>query len=139
MNKRQERRSELVVSGGNASELFETAEETLDQISIPVDMSVERAKGAAIGTWRDNRLSTLRFDGCHKGVGVVALVGDDKASRLVFDQRSGLVDVCDLSGRQNDAQRIAKRIDGNMQLGGQSASRPADFLTAGFFWAPAEC
>lgn len=102
MNKGQERRSEFVVSGGNASELLETAEETLDQISIPIEMSIERAKYAAIGAWRDNRLSALRLDGCHKGVGVVALVGDDKASWLVLDQRSSLVDVCDLPGRQND-------------------------------------
>jgi hypothetical protein len=139
MNERQERRSEFVVSGGNASELLETAEETLDQISIPIEMSIERAECAAIGARRDHRLSALRFDGCHKGIGVVALVGDDKASWLVLDQRSSLVDVCDLPGRQNDAQRIAERIDGHMQFGGQPASRPADFLTAGFFWAPAEC
>lgn len=139
MNERQERRGEFVVSSGNASELLETAEETLDQISIPIEMPIERAKCAAIGARRDNRLSALRLDGCHKGVGVVALVGDDKASWLVLDQRSSLVDVCDLPGRQNDTQRIAKRIDGNMQFGGQPASRPADFLTAGFFWAPAEC
>lgn len=139
MNERQERRSEFVVSRSDASELLETAEETLDQIPIPVEMSVERARIEAIGARRDNRLSALCFDDCHKRVGVVALVGDDITSRLVLDQRSGLVDVCDLSGRQNDAQRIAECIDGNMQLGGQSASRPADFLTAGFFWAPAEC
>jgi len=139
MNKGQERRSEFVVSSGNASELLETAEETLDQISIPIEMSVERAKNTAIGAWRDNCLSPLRFDGCYKGIGVVALVCDDKASGLIPDQRCSLIDVGDLSGRQNDAQRIAERIDGNMQFGGQPASRPADFLTAGFFWAPAEC
>ena len=139
MNERQERRSEFVVSRSDASELLETAEETLDQIPIPVEMSIERAKCAAIGAWWNNRPSTLCFDGSHEGVGVVALVGNDKASGLVLDQRSSLVDIRDLSGRQNDAQRIAQCIDGNMQLGGQPASRPADFLTAGFFWAPAEC
>jgi hypothetical protein len=26
-----------------------------------------------------------------------------------------------------------------VQFGGQSATRAADFLTARFFWAPAEC
>jgi len=124
---------------GNASELLETTEETFDQISIPIEMSIECTKCAAIGARRDNCLSPLRFDGCHEGIGVVALVGDDKASGLILDQRSSLVDVRDLSCRQNDAQRIAQRIDGHVQFGGQSASRPADFLTAGFFWAPAEC
>lgn len=139
MNKGQERRSEFVVSRSNAPELLETAEETLDQIAIPIEMSIERAKGAAIGTWRDNRLGALRFDSCHKGIGVVTLVGDDKASGLIFDQCCSLVDVGDLSSRQNDTQRIAERIDSNMQFGGQPPSRPTDFLTAGFFWAPAEC
>ena len=139
MNKGQERRSEFVVSRGNASELLETAEKTFDEIAIPIEMPIERAKGATIGAWRDDRLSALRFDGCHKGIGVVALVGDDKASGLILDQRCSLVDVGDLSGRQNDTQRIAERIDSNVQFGGQPPSRPADFLTAGFFWAPAEC
>lgn len=90
MNERQERRSELVVSGGNASELLEPAEKAFDQIAIPVAMSVERAKFSAIGAQRDHRLSALRFDGRHKGVGFVTLVGDDITSRLVLDQRNGL-------------------------------------------------
>lgn len=139
MNERQERRSEFVVSRSYASELLETAEETFDQISIPVEMSIERAKYAAIGARRDNRLGALRLDSCHESVGVVALVRDDEASRLILDQRGSLIDVCNLSCRQNDAQRIAQRIDGNVQFGGQPASRAADFLAAGFFWAPAEC
>ena len=71
MNKGQERRGEFVVSGGNTSELLETAEETLDQISIPIEMSIERAKSAAIGAGRDNGLSALRLDGCHESIGVV--------------------------------------------------------------------
>lgn len=86
-----------------------------------------------------NRLSTLCFDSCHKGAGVVALAGDDKAGRSVLGQRCSLVDFRDLSRRQNDVQRVAQRIVGDTKLGGQTAPRPADFLAAGFFWATAEC
>lgn len=136
MNKGQERRGEFVVSGGNTSELLETAEETLDQISIPIEMSIERAKSAAIGAGRDNSLSALRLDGCHESIGVVTLVGDDKASRLILGLCSRLIDVCNLPRRQDDAQRIAQRIDRDVEFCGQSASRPADFLTAGFFGRP---
>lgn len=133
MNKGQERRSEFVVSGGNASELLEATEEALDQISIPIKMPVVGAWGTTIGARRDTRLSALRLDDRHQGIGVVALVSHNEASRLIADQRGGLIDVRDLSRRKNDAQRIAQCVDGNMQFGRQPAFRPADFLTTGFF------
>ena len=63
---------EFVVSGGDASELFDTAEETLDQVATLVDVPIECARVEAIGTRRDNRLRALRRDGVGEGVRVVA-------------------------------------------------------------------
>ncbi|MDP2169290.1 MAG: hypothetical protein Q8J96_02595 [Rhodocyclaceae bacterium] len=71
---------------------------------------------------------------CDEGIRVAPLVGDDKACRLVLDQRSGLIDIGDLSGREDHTQRIAQGVDGHMQLGRQSAPRTADLLTPGIFW-----
>lgn len=42
MNKRQNRDSELAVARGNASELLDATEETLDQIAALVEMPDER-------------------------------------------------------------------------------------------------
>jgi hypothetical protein len=47
--------------------------------------------------------------------------------------------VC-LAAGQEEAKRIAERIDQCMDLGAQSAARAPDCLVfTGFFWAPALC
>jgi hypothetical protein len=69
MNKGRELRGKFVVSGGHGSELLETEAEAFDQILVPIEISAERAKRPAIGAWRDSCLSTLRFDGCQRGIG----------------------------------------------------------------------
>lgn len=139
MDERQEGVGELVVTRGDASELLDASEETLDQIAALVDMPVERAGVESVGTRRDYRLTALRRNCFDEGIRIVALVGHDEFGRLILDQCCGLFDVGDLTCRENDAQRIAQGIHRDMQLGGQSAARAADFLLPGFFWAPAEC
>ena len=139
MNKRQEGGGKLVVAGGDSSEVLEACEETFDQVAIPVDMPIERARIDAIRARRNHCLSALRGNHLDKGVGVVPFVGNDESSLLILDERCGLFDVGDLSSRKNHAQRIAQGIHGNVQFGGQAAPRAADFLAPDFFWAPAEC
>jgi len=133
MDKRQERLGEFVVTRGDASEMLETCKETLDQIASTVEIPIEFARCKAIGAGRNHRLGASRLDPGHKMVGVVTLVGHHGLPRQILDQRGGTVDIGDLPGREDDAQWIAQRIDGNMQLGRQSAARAADFLTALFF------
>jgi hypothetical protein len=82
---------------------------------------------------------TRGFDRGDKVIGIVALVGNDGLCRQVFDRLGGVLDIRDLTGRQNDSQRIAQGIDRHVEFGGQPSSRTSDFLTTGFFWAPAEC
>src|SRR5574337_382977 len=139
MNERQEGRGEFVVSRGDASELLDAVEETLDQIAILVEVPIELAGVEAIGAWGNDGLSVLGHDLRDEGIRIVGLVGDDVGSRLILDQCCRLLDIGRLPGRENHAQRIAQRIDRDMQLGRQSAPRAADVLAAGFFWAPAEC
>ena len=139
MNEGQERQSKFVVARGDTSELLETAEEALDQVAIPIEMTIERTWVATVGTGWDNGLGSLRFDCGNKRIRIVAFVGNNESGRLPLDQGGGLVDIRDLASRENDAQRVAQGIDCDMQFGGQPASRPPDLLTAGFFRAPAEC
>lgn len=139
MNERQERLGEFVVSCGDASEMLESREETLDQIAIAVEMTIEVAGCKAIGSRRYHRSGTSRLDSGHEMIGVVPLVGDDHLTGQFLDQCCGVVDIRDLPGRENHPQRIAQCIDCHVQFGGQSAPRAADFLVPRFFWAPAEC
>ena len=92
MNERQEGLCEFVVPGGDASELLDTAEETLDQMAALVDMPVERAWIESVGAWRDDRLAALLGNGCNEGIRVVALVGHDELGWLILDQRGGSFD-----------------------------------------------
>ncbi len=139
MNERQERLGELVIARGDAPELLDATEETLDQIAALVEMPIECARIEPIGTRRDNWLAALSGDCFDEVIRVVALVGHDKLGRLILDQSFGLFDIRNLTCRENDPQRIAQSIDRDMQLGRQSAARATDFLSACFFWAPAEC
>ena len=139
MNKRQERLGEFVVSRSEAAELFEAIEESLDEVARLVAVPVDLAWRVPVATRRDDGLSAGRLDDLNQGIAVVALVGDDRLGGYGLDQGSPLRDVSDLSAGQDQPDGVAQRIDAGMDLGGQSAPRTTDFLTARFFWAPAEC
>lgn len=134
MNERQEGCCEFVVARGDASELLDSAEEALDQIAALVDMPVERAGVESVRARWNDRLAALRRNRFDEGIRIVALVGHDELGRLILNQRFRLLNVGDLSGRQDDPQWIAQGIHGDMQFGGQPAPRAADLLLAGFFW-----
>lgn len=139
MNERHKRLGEFVVSRGDAPEMLETSEETLDQIAIAVEMAIEVARCEAIGPGWDHRFGASGFDPGHEVIGVVPLVGHDRLTGQILDQCRGMVDIGDLSSREDHPQWIAQRIDGHVQFGRQSTARAADLLTPRFFWAPAEC
>ena len=139
MNKRQEGLGEFVVPRSDASEMLEACKEPLDQIARTVEMSIELARCQAIGSGRYHHCGARGLDPRHEMVGVVAFVGHHGLPRQILDQRRGTIDIRNLPSREDDAQWIPQGIDGNVQFGGQSAARATDFLTARFFWAPAEC
>ena len=139
MNERQESVGKFVVASGDTSELLDTAEESLDQVAALVDVPVERSRVETIGSWWGDRAAPLRRDRFDEGIRIVALVGYDELGRLTLDQCGCLFDVGHLTSGKNYSQRIAQGIYGDMQFGGQSAPRAADFLLTCFFWAPDEC
>ena len=52
----------------------------------------------------------------------------------------GPLQVVCLAAGQEDANRVAQRVDQGVDLGAQSAARVPDRLVlTGFFWAPALC
>jgi hypothetical protein len=125
---------EFVVSRGEATDLFETIKESLDDISCLVRMPVDPSRPIPVAARRDDGLSANRLDGLDQGVAVVALVGDDRLGRNGFDQGSTLGDIGHLAGGQDQSDGIAQRIYAGVNLGGQSAPRAADRLIATVFW-----
>lgn len=67
-------------------------------------------------------MSPCVFDRLNQAVTVLALVGNDRSGIGTLDQCDLLRDLHDLSCGQNQAERIAQRIDAGVDLGGQSAA-----------------
>lgn len=131
---------ELVVASCQAPKLFEAIEELLNEIACLVSMPVDAALGIAIAARWDDGLGPGALDDGHQGIAVIALIGDHGPGRDRLDQGSALSHIGHLASCQNQANRIAERIDAGVDLRCQSAPRAADRLIATvFLGAPAEC
>ena len=131
--------SKLFVTRGYAPKMFDACEEALDQIAVLVQMRIVDPEFLSVGTRRDDRLSTAGLDTLNQGIGVVALVGDDRIGLDIGDQVGGEVDIGDLTRTQDQSQRVAQGVHSGVDFGAQSASRAPDRLRAFFLAAPAEC
>lgn len=130
----------VLVSGGDGSELFESIEETLDEVTFGLEAEVASAGGFAVDLGRDHGFDAAHGQSIDEAVGVIALVGDEGLRFDFGQQRDGLGDGVDLSAGQADRQRIAERINDRVDLGRQSAPRSPDrFFAAVFLGAPALC
>jgi hypothetical protein len=68
------------------------------------------------------------LDALNQGIGVVALVGDDRIGPDVGDQVGGEVDIGDLTRTQDQSQRVAQSIHCGVDFGAQPASRAPNRL-----------
>ena len=131
---------EFVLSRGEAAELFEAIEESLDEISRLVAMPVDLARRIPVAAGRNDGLSAGSLDGLNQCIAVIALVGNHGLGWNGFNQGRPLGDVSDLAGGQDQVDGITQRIDTGMDLGGQPSQRAADRLIATvFLGAPAAC
>ena len=132
--------SQLVVSSGDATELLESVEETLDQVPGFVAVPIDLPFVVAVGTRRDIRLCPLFLDNLHQGITVIPFVRRDGMGRDANHQRLPLADIGNLPTGQQNADRVAKGIHSRMNLGSQSAPRSTDRLIfTVFLGAPAAC
>jgi hypothetical protein len=124
----------FVVARGDCPELLELAEEILDQMARLVEFSVKLARCQAVWPGRDYG----RFAGGGQGlenscIGIEGLVGDQQIGRHIRQQRIGAGQVVRLSRRQQEAQRIAERVDEGVDLSAQPAAAVAKCLLLNFF------
>ena len=92
--------------------MLEAVEEALDAVTLGVHGEVCFARVFDVGTRRDNGFRAGFFDGIDDLLAVVALVGEDVLRGKARQQRLGLRIVRRLPRRQDEAQGIAKTIDG---------------------------
>ena len=99
-----------IVSCSEAAEMFEAVEASLDAIAVFVDGCVMRDSDLAAAVRRDHDRGSHAGDERRQGIAVIGFVGEYGAARLVFEQGRGLGDVAGLPGRDDEAERPAKRI-----------------------------
>jgi hypothetical protein len=119
--------------------VLELIEEALNKVTLAVEREVARPLDLAVGFGWDDGSDSALGESVNERVGIVALVADQGIWLDVVDQRFGTSKIMDLARCEHQLDGIAQGIDEGVNLGGQSAARPADRLRAVFFRAPAEC
>ena len=108
---------ELVISRGDAPEMLELIEETLDEIAFLVERLVVGERRAAVGFRRNDRLGVAFEDSLAQVIGVITLVGDDGFGFKSLDEIMCFGDVVALARPEQQADRIAERVGRGMDFG----------------------
>jgi hypothetical protein len=131
----------LVVAGCDGAELLELGEEILDEVAHLVEVSVEVAGKSAVRLGRDHRgLADCGQRREEAFIGIKRLVGDQHVGLHRGQEMVGSNEIMDLPAGQEEAQRVAERINKRVDLGAQTAARASYRLVLiDFFSAPALC
>ena len=129
MNSGQEIPGELVVSGGDAPEVFEPAEAAFDDISAFVGAFVEAMDNDTVGFVGDDGLGAATNDFAAKVVAVIPFVGEERAHGWRERQNIGRRrDIGILAWGQMQDDRPAERIAQRMDFCRAASARAADCL-----------
>ena len=113
---------QLVIACCDPAEVFEFAEEALDQIALLVEFDIIMMRPSPLRPWRNDWLCTLIEDGVVEMLGIISTVGNNKAAGDAIDERGAVDHLTAMTGTCDQPGRVAECIGGHMQLGGQAAS-----------------
>lgn len=103
MQKRIEPMGEFVVSGREATKLLESIEESLNEVSRFVALTIIFTRRKTIVPRRDNRSRACRLNGFNKRVAVVPLVSHHRIRADRLDQGGALRDIGHLPAREDQS------------------------------------
>ena len=112
--KAEEVGEQLVIACGDPAEVFEFAEEPLDQIALLVEFDVIMMRPSALRPGRNDRLGALIEDGVVEMFGIIGAVSDDKAAGDAIDERGTKDDLATMAGTCDQPGGVAQRIGGHM-------------------------
>lgn len=120
--------------------MFEFAEETLDQIALPIEAWIDAALDAPVALCGDVSPPALALDKRDKLLPVIGAVSHEIADggQALDQARRG----CFIGGMalgEQQPNRQAMCIDDSVELGGQSSTRTADGVILAPFLPPAAC
>ena len=123
MDGSQEIARSFVVARGDGAKLFDFGEEILNQVTLPVDMSIKRAGLDPVGLGWDHRSLTgggQRLE--HALIGVECFIGDQYGGLHRRQQVVSTNQIVRLATGQEKVEWVAERIDQSMDLGAQPSS-----------------
>jgi hypothetical protein len=108
---------ELVESCGKAPKLLEVREGPFDAVALAIECAVEVALNLAHGSGWDNGLDATFAEMVQDRVRIIALVGEHCFWPAVSKERDGLRAIMGLTSCQHEAERQAKSVGEQMDLG----------------------
>jgi hypothetical protein len=123
------------IARGEASEVFESIEETLDEVARLIECRTEARFPAAVDHWRDIGRGTGSLDVAAQPISVIGLIGEHHhVLAQVPEQVHG-----DQARRQNQFEGQPVGIDERVDFGYRPATRAARIATRVAFFEFAAC
>ncbi len=131
---------EFVIAGGDAPEVLELAEETLDQIAFAVEHLAEARFPFSIGFGRDVGNRALRFDQVSYAIGVISFVGENDGAMIkAIEQAERGGSVMGLPCCQAEPDREPLGVDNRVDLGRETAPGATETMISIPLFAVAAC
>ena len=102
--------------------MFDFVEEPLNEIALAIECEVAKPLNNSVGLWWNDGVCAFGYDQLDNGISVVALVGQNTGCANVFQKKLCLGAIGDVSGCQQQANRITKCVAQGMEFCGQPAA-----------------
>ncbi len=140
MNESHEGCAELVVAGGDATELLELVEEALDIVALAVQRFGPTEALFAPDHIGDVGDGAALLDVKAQAIGVIGLVSDDDGTvSKIGQERFGACQVKRLSGRDQQLDRPALAVDPRVDFRGEPAAASPHTAISTLFLTPEAC
>ena len=97
--------------------MFDLAEEAFDQIAVFIDRRIKASPTGGCDSARDDRFCASGGDSIHGALAVIAFVSQNMPCLQPIEEGLNLGNVIAFSARQNEANGVAQRIGGGVNLG----------------------
>ena len=99
--------------------MFDFVEEPLDEIALAIECEIAKPLNNPVGFWWNDDVCAFVGDELDNAISVVALVGQNACCANVFEKRLCLGTIGDVSGCQDQANRIAQCVTQGVEFCGQ--------------------
>lgn len=139
MDERGEALRGLVIAGGEAAKLLQSAEEDLDEVALLEQVPVVLGLDSPRGMRPNHRPDAAPFQHVADALRVVCRVAEKDLAVSVIDQRFRDGCFVPLTWRELDVERLTESAHESVDLGRKTASRPANIVSVDPPFPPAAC